>query len=191
MVEHASKHPVHIAVWRFFRAAYTGKLENLLDHPIYTNNGSTRYVPAFTVDQIEKLSGESERVVTDTLATLVYEEVLVRKNKPTGYTAAGEPLRWYNRHHYSHPHFETLWVPALLPQSPEIIEDWPLRKRYESDPFSRVVDVAVSNSEALEIMDEINQMQISREEFDAIMRSVNEDGISLRAAVERAKSMNK
>jgi hypothetical protein len=188
MAKHTVRDAVHVAVWRFVSAMHEGGLEELLGEPIFTSHATVpdHYVPALAKYQVKQLSGESERVITDTLATLVDEEVLIREPRAYGVTAAGESIRWHGQPDHSHPEFTTLWVPTLLPQSSDVVEDWPDREVY-ADPFSQVAAAAESQEEALIMWNAIEGMSFGGlEEFKAMMEPVNSGEQTLREAVAEA-----
>jgi len=182
---------VHVAVWDFVRAIHDETLEELVQEPIYQYHFRQKlHIPAIAKYQIEELSGESERVITDTLATLVDEGVLSRyaNNGCSPFNSEGEPIRWRGRKDHSHPKFSVLWVPTVLPQSLHIRQSWPQAKSSPPDPFTMMVDVAENNQQAIRVDEQLQSLGLTREEFDAMINSVREDGISLDEALAEAAS---
>jgi len=174
---------VHFAVWRFVKATHNGNLEELLDHPIYTwhLDFQDHYVPAMGKYQIKELSDAPMKLIEDTLGWLVHKRILNRIPRATGVTAAGQKI-FFGLDYGPRHRFTTLWVPTILPKSPEIIDNWPDRQE-PLTPFEQVVDAAESMFEAEYVMNQIEGIALDREQFDSMMEPVKTGDISLKEAV--------
>jgi len=190
MAKHTVRDSVHMAVWDFVRAIHNQTLDDLVEQPIYHRGyENDHYHPAFAKFQIQELSGQSERVITDTLATLVDEQVLKRHPRAAGYTAEKDMMRW--RGHWAnradHPGFSVLWVPTLLPQSPEVRESWPKQNTQRPTPLTMIAKAADNLAHSRRVEKQVRSMGLSRQELDEVIQSVNEDGISFDEALAQAQ----
>jgi hypothetical protein len=177
----------HLAVWRFVEAVHEGNLKEIVNHPIYTSHVdfSFHYVPALALHQVQNMSRDGLKFIENTLDNFVDEGLLKLNPRAIGVTETGEKLWWDGQQNHPHPEFTKLWVPSLLPQSSDVINDWPDRDEPFS-PFSQVYDAAESQSEAELVMTQIEGMVVDRERFDDIMQPVKRGDISLREAVAQA-----
>jgi hypothetical protein len=190
MAKHTVRDAVHMAVWDFVRAIHDGTLDDLVEQPIYhRGHGDDRYHPAFAKYQIQKLSGESERVITDTLATLVDEGVLERQPRTSGYTAEKEVIRWRGMwaNRKNNPGFSVLWIPTLLPQSPEVTESWPKQDERRPGPITMIAKAADNLPQAERVEKQVISMGLTRQEIHEVVQSVNQDGLSFDEALAQAQ----
>jgi hypothetical protein len=174
---------VHIAVWQFFFAVHNGQLENLLNNPMYTHfENRVHLVPAMSIHQIQQLSGQSERVVSGTLETLTYEHVLWGIHRWVAWTKDQEyiGLSFDER---------SLFVPVLLPESPQIINTWPKNTLFHGPYAEDIKDAAETREEAREVWVQIVEMGlVDSTSIRKIIESVEFGDLSLKEAVEQASS---
>jgi hypothetical protein len=174
----------HLAVWKFVEAIHEGNLKKIVNHPIYTSHVdySSHYVPALALHQIQNMSDDGDLFVAKTLENFVDEGLLKLIPRAIGVTETGEKIWWDGEQNHSHPEFSKLWVPALLPQSSDVIDGWPDRDEPFS-PFTQVYDASESRYEAELVMNQLEGILIDRERFDEIIQPVKRGEMNLREAV--------